>query len=167
MKNALLLGRRQIMLTSAAFLAASGRTEAKPAGSDPYAASPWRKLGKNEWRARLSPAAFAVLREDDTESPRSSLLDQEKRRGVFACAGCALPLFRSEAKFDSGTGWPSFVRPIAGAVTTKRDLKLIFPRTEYHCARCLGHQGHRFNDGPPPTGKRWCNNGVALKFVVA
>jgi peptide-methionine (R)-S-oxide reductase len=108
-----------------------------------------------------------VLREEDTEAPRSSPLDREKRLGVFACAGCALPLFRSEAKFDSGTGWPSFFQPISGAVSTKRDLKLVFPRTEYHCARCLGHQGHRFSDGPRPTGQRWCNNGVALKFVAA
>ena len=167
MKNALLFGRRHILLASAALLTACGRSEAKPAASGPYAASPWRKLSKDEWRAKLSPAAFAVLREEDTEAPRSSPLDREKRPGVFACAGCALPLFRSDAKYDSGTGWPSFFQPIAGAVMTKRDLKLILPRTEYHCARCLGHQGHRFRDGPRPTGERWCNNGVALRFIAA
>ncbi len=89
------------------------------------------------------------------------------RQGTFVCAACHLPLFESSAKFDSGTGWPSFFQPIAGRVGTRRDFKLVLPRTEYHCARCGGHQGHVFGDGPPPTGQRWCNNGVALRFVPA
>lgn len=163
------VARRSLLLGSAAAaLAACGRTEAKPpAGPDAYAASPFRRLSEAEWKARLTPTAFAVLREADTERPRSSPLDREKRRGAFVCAGCALPLFRSADKYDSGTGWPSFKRPIAGAVATKPDRILLIVRTEYHCARCLGHQGHVFDDGPPPTGQRWCNNGVALQFVAA
>jgi peptide-methionine (R)-S-oxide reductase len=125
------------------------------------------KLSKDEWRKRLSPEAFKVLREEGTERPGSSPLDNEKRRGVFACAGCGLPLFTSEMKFDSGTGWPSFFTTIPGAFETKTDYLLIYPRTEYHCIKCGGHQGHVFDDGPPPTRERWCNNGVALKFLPA
>jgi len=124
-------------------------------------------LPREEWRKRLTPEQYAVLFEEGTERPRSSPLDQEKREGTFVCAACHLPLFESSAKFDSGTGWPSFFRPIEGHVATKRDYKLLLPRTEYHCARCGGHQGHVFDDGPPPTGQRWCNNGVALRFVPA
>ncbi|MDQ3160014.1 MAG: peptide-methionine (R)-S-oxide reductase MsrB [Pseudomonadota bacterium] len=118
-----------------------------------------------EWKALLSPAAFAVLFRDDTERPFSSALNNEKRRGSYICAACHLPLFKSEHKFDSGTGWPSFTQAIAGHTGSKRDFKLILPRTEYHCVRCGGHQGHIFNDGPAPRGERWCNNGVALNFV--
>lgn len=117
------------------------------------------------WRDKVSPAAFAVLFKDGTEPAGSSPLDDEKRAGTFVCAACHLPLFDSRHKFDSGTGWPSFTQPIAGNMKTKRDFKLILPRTEYHCARCGGHQGHVFKDGPPPRGERWCNNGVALRFV--
>ncbi len=117
------------------------------------------------WRDKVSPAAFEVLFEDDTERAFSSPLDQEKRDGTFICAACYLPLFDSEHKFDSGTGWPSFTQPIAGTMDTKRDFILLIPRSEYHCARCSGHQGHIFDDGPPPLGKRWCNNGLALRFV--
>jgi len=120
---------------------------------------------KAEWRKLLPPEAFAVLFEEHTERAFSSPLDREKRRGTFICAACYLPLFNSAAKFDSGTGWPSFYEPIAGRVGTKRDFWLVVPRTEYHCARCGGHQGHVFNDGPKPTGQRWCNNGLALQFV--
>ena len=123
------------------------------------------ELPRSEWRKRLSPAAYAVLFEEDTEPPRSSPLDLEKREGTYVCAACRLPLFESSAKYDSGTGWPSFFRPIAGHVATRTDYKLILPRTEYHCARCGGHQGHVFEDGPEPTGLRYCNNGVALVFV--
>jgi peptide-methionine (R)-S-oxide reductase len=119
----------------------------------------------DEWRTLLSPAQFRVLFEEATERPFSSPLDAEKRPGTFVCAACFLPLFSSAAKFDSGTGWPSFFEPLPGAVGTRRDFKLLLPRTEYHCARCGGHQGHVFRDGPPPTGQRWCNNGVALEFV--
>jgi peptide-methionine (R)-S-oxide reductase len=120
---------------------------------------------KSEWRKLLPPDAYAVLFEARTERPFSSPLDKEKRQGTFVCAACHLPLFTARAKFDSGTGWPSFSEPINGRIETKRDYWLVVPRTEYHCARCGGHQGHVFNDGPPPTGQRWCNNGLALMFV--
>ena len=123
------------------------------------------KLSNDEWRKRLSPLAFAVLREEATERPGSSPLNNEKRDGVFVCAACDLPLFTSAMKYESGTGWPSFFTTIPAAFVTKTDFKLILPRTEYHCARCGGHHGHVFKDGPPPTGQRWCNNGVALKFI--
>jgi len=123
------------------------------------------KKPHSEWRKVLSPAAYAVLFEEGTERPFSSPLDKEKRAGTFLCAACYLPLFTSANKFDSGTGWPSFTREIAGHTATTRDFKMIVPRTEYHCARCGGHQGHIFDDGPAPLGKRWCNNGVALRFV--
>lgn len=113
----------------------------------------------------MTPEQFHILREEGTEPPFSSPLNKEYRKGTYVCAGCDQPLFTSEMKFDSGTGWPSFFEAIPGAVATKTDFKLIWPRTEYHCARCGGHQGHVFDDGPKPTGKRWCNNGLALKFV--
>ena len=118
-----------------------------------------------EWRKLLSPAAYDVLFEEATERPRSSPLNDEKRPGTFICAACNLPLFDASTKYESGTGWPSFYAPIEGRMETKRDWKLVLPRTEYHCARCEGHQGHVFGDGPPPTGQRWCNNGIALMFV--
>ena len=123
------------------------------------------ELSKDEWKKRLSPAQYSVLREEGTERAGSSPLDNEKRPGVFVCAGCGLPLFTSAMKFDSGTGWPSFFTAIPGALGTSTDFKLILPRTEYHCARCGGHHGHLFKDGPAPTGQRYCNNGVALKFI--
>jgi len=122
---------------------------------------------EDEWRRLLTPAQFNILREAGTEPAFSSPLYTEKRMGRYLCAGCELPLFTSEMKYDSGTGWPSFYTTLPGSVETKLDFSLILPRREYHCARCGGHQGHVFTDGPKPTGQRWCNNGLALKFVPA
>ncbi len=116
-------------------------------------------------KRELAPDAYRVLRHEGTERPFSSPLNDEHREGTFVCAGCGHPLFRSDMKFDSGTGWPSFFATLPGAFETKRDFRLILPRTEYHCARCGGHHGHVFDDGPAPTGLRYCNNGVALRFV--
>lgn len=150
------------------FLIAVGVALAAPAAAraaDAYAASAWRKLTEADWRKRLPPASFAVLRQEATERPGTSSLLNEHRKGVFVCLGCGLPLFKSDAKFESGTGWPSFYRAIPDALGTKRDFKIGVARTEYHCAQCLGHQGHVFPDGPRPTGLRYCNNGVALRFV--
>ena len=120
---------------------------------------------RSEWRTLLARDAYQVLFEEGTERPYSSSLNNEKRAGTYICAACYLPLFDSTTKYKSGTGWPSFYVPIEGRLATKRDFKLLWPRTEYHCVRCRGHQGHIFNDGPPPTGQRWCNNGLALRFV--
>ncbi|MBI4525943.1 MAG: peptide-methionine (R)-S-oxide reductase MsrB [Deltaproteobacteria bacterium] len=131
-----------------------------------FATEPLRKSNA-DWKQILGEAEFYVLRQEGTERPFSSPLNNEKRPGVYACAGCALPLFTSEMKFDSGTGWPSFFTHIPGHLGTKQDFKLILPRTEYHCVRCGGHHGHVFDDGPPPTRQRWCNNGVALRFIPA
>jgi peptide-methionine (R)-S-oxide reductase len=126
------------------------------------------EMTEDEWREILTSEEFRVLRREGTEPAFSSPLDAEYGDGTYVCAGCNLALFASAHKYDSGTGWPSFWRPIeADHVGTKRDFKLIWPRTEYHCARCGGHQGHVFDDGPQPTGQRWCNNGVALRFVAA
>ena len=120
-----------------------------------------------EWRKILSPAAYNVLRREDTETPYTSRLNKEKRPGTYICAGCAKPLYSSKTKFESGTGWPSFYAPLAGGVGTTTDYKIGVPRTEVHCARCGGHLGHVFDDGPKPTGKRYCMNGVAMKFIPA
>jgi peptide-methionine (R)-S-oxide reductase len=117
------------------------------------------------WRGVVPPESYRVLFEEGTERAGTSPLNQEKRAGTFVCAACNLPLFRSDTKYESGTGWPSFYDFIPGHLETKRDFRMIWPRTEYHCARCGGHQGHVFNDGPHPTGQRYCNNGVALRFV--
>ena len=164
-----LVPRRTVLralLGVGAFLA--GCSQAPVAGADAAAKDAVAKLDcpKEAWKKVLTPAAYAVLFEEDTERPFSSPLEKEHSDGTFICAACALPLFESKAKFNSGTGWPSFFEPIAGHIATSRDFKLIYPRTEYHCARCGGHQGHVFDDGPPPTGKRYCNNGVALAFVA-
>lgn len=122
-------------------------------------------LSDDEWRKRLSPSAYDVLRHEGTEAPFTSPLNREHRAGAFACAGCALPLFSSAAKFDSGTGWPSFWQPLRNAVLTNGDSTLGMERTEVHCRRCGGHLGHVFDDGPKPTGLRYCMNGVAMKFL--
>jgi peptide-methionine (R)-S-oxide reductase len=122
---------------------------------------------KTEWREQLDDQTYRVLFEEGTERAFTSPLNAEKREGTFVCAACEQPLFESGAKFDSGTGWPSFWKPIPGAIETKTDFKLLLPRTEYHCSRCGGHQGHVFSDGPAPTGQRYCNNGVSLRFVPA
>jgi len=121
----------------------------------------------DEWHRLLTPAQFQVLRKHGTERPFTSPLNDEHRTGVFSCAACDLPLYKSETKFDSGTGWPSFYAPIEDAVRTSNDYSMILPRTEVHCRRCGGHLGHVFDDGPPPSGKRYCMNGVALKFTPA
>ncbi len=152
---------RRLFLASAAALALPAPVFA---AADPYATSPFRKLTDAQWKARLSPGAYEVLRRAATEIPGTSPLLKEKRAGNYHCAGCDLALFNAKAKYESGTGWPSFYTAIKGAFRTKTDYEIGVPRTEYHCAQCLGHHGHVFNDGPKPTGLRYCNNGVALKF---
>ena len=148
-----------LMFGTAASRSGSGRAWAKSVSR--------LVLSQQEWRRRLTPASFEILRENGTEPPFSSALNDEKRDGTYHCAGCKLALFESSKKYDSGTGWPSFYDVIASSVETETDYKLIFPRTEYHCARCDGHQGHVFKDGPKPTGLRYCNNGLALTFKPA
>jgi peptide-methionine (R)-S-oxide reductase len=159
--------QRRTLLKSLALLPALPLADSQSAlasATDPISVTALNKP-HSAWRPLLSAEAYAVLFEEDTERPGSSPLNQEKREGTYLCAACYLPLFESQHKYESGTGWPSFTQPIAGHMGSKRDFKLIFPRTEYHCARCGGHQGHVFNDGPPPRGERWCNNGLALQFI--
>ena len=138
---------------------------AQPAAPAMPADDPAR-LTDAQWKERLTPAQYRVLRQEGTERPFSSPLDHEKRAGTYRCAGCGTALFTSAMKFDSGTDWPSFFTTLPDAVATRIDYKIFIPRTEYHCARCGGHQGHVFDDGPAPTGRRYCNNGVALDFVA-
>jgi peptide-methionine (R)-S-oxide reductase len=152
-------------LTPAVFTRLSAREAGDP--GDPGASAAKVVRSDEEWRRLLSEEQYDVLRKEGTERPGSSPLNSEKRAGTYVCAGCEQPLFLSDTKYESGTGWPSFFAPIDGALGTKTDYKLIWPRTEYHCSRCGGHQGHIFKDGPEPTGLRYCNNGVALKFVPA
>jgi peptide-methionine (R)-S-oxide reductase len=162
--------QRREFLTTAGFAALYPLLHGVSTMSRAENATAFTPLNKSpaEWRKLLPPDRYAVLFEEDTERAGSSPLNAEKRQGTFICAACYLPLFSSAAKYESGTGWPSFWQPLAPAhIGTRRDFKLIWPRTEHHCARCGGHQGHVFEDGPQPTGLRYCNNGLALLFVAS
>lgn len=166
------LHRRALLLGGVALFGAAGAALAQthtnaPQGEARFARDPFRRLTDAQWRQRLQQASYDVLRHEGTERPFTSPLLEEHRRGTFVCMGCALPLFRSDWKYDSGTGWPSFYQAIEENIGRKIDVGFGMVRTEYHCGRCLGHQGHEFNDGPRPTGNRFCNNGVALRFVPA
>jgi peptide-methionine (R)-S-oxide reductase len=159
-----MMSRRQLLSRlffgglAARVMPATAAPAAAPARTDKLV------LTDAQWRQRLTPEQYRVLRRDGTEPAFSSPLNAEKRRGTFSCVACDLPLFTTAMKYDSGTGWPSFFETLPGAFEVSTDYTLIFPRTEYHCVRCGGHHGHVFNDGPRPTGKRYCNNGVCLKF---
>ena len=171
-----MLTRRMLGLSSAALAvtactraqANAGKPEAtfeESAVTDASTTTDWANLSPADWQARLTAEEFHVLRKHGTERPWSSPLNDEKREGTYVCKGCDLPLFKSNMKYDSGTGWPSYFDVIEGSIGTTVDNKLFLPRTEYHCIRCKGHQGHVFKDGPNPTGLRYCNNGVAIKFI--
>lgn len=170
-----MMTRRNILLggltalgagAAAKFLAGSTKAGAVEGASEEASFEIVRS--EEEWRSQLTPAAYRVLREHGTEPPGSSPLNHEHREGTYHCAGCDLPLFSSSTKFDSGTGWPSFWAPLDNAIGTSEDRSLFFTvRTEVHCRRCGGHLGHVFDDGPPPTGLRYCMNGVAMTFVAA
>jgi peptide-methionine (R)-S-oxide reductase len=166
-----MIDRRILLMAGAALGAIAATSKFGEAGTMTTATTmqdiDWAKLSDAEWRKRLTPAQYNVLRNHGTERPGSSPLNNEHRKGTYACAGCDLPLFASDTKFHSGTGWPSFYQPLPNAVGTKTDRSFFMTRTEVHCSRCLGHLGHVFDDGPPPTGLRYCMNGVALKFEPA
>lgn len=155
------MNRRQLLISASSLLV----TGCVPASTEKNRVGFPLTKSKAEWKALLPAASYRVLFEEDTEPAGSSPLNNEKRAGIYVCAACFQPLFNSETKYESGTGWPSFYDYIPGALKAKRDFKLVWPRSEYHCSRCGGHQGHVFKDGPKPTGMRYCNNGVALRFV--
>ncbi len=160
------MNRRKFLQYSIGGLSAMALSRTSTAASDPDPQRSDRIINtEQEWQKLLTPEQYRVLRKEGTEKPFSSPLNDEKREGTYVCAGCELPLFSSDLKYDSGTGWPSFYDALPNSINTKKDYYLIFPRTEYHCARCGGHQGHVFDDGPQPTGLRYCNNGVALHFM--
>jgi peptide-methionine (R)-S-oxide reductase len=162
--------RRNLLIGSASMLALlGGLLGFRSAGTSAAASKGSFEIEKPdaEWRRLLTPAQYKILRGHGTERPGSSPLNDEKRKGTFACVGCDLPLFASETKYDSGTGWPSFYQPLPNAIGTSEDTSFFMRRTEVHCGRCGGHLGHVFDDGPPPTGLRYCMNGVALKFLPA
>jgi len=165
--------RRRVLLCAAGMLALSAcgpriaSAAATSAADLRFKDSPFRKISDAEWKKRLPEDSYRILRHEDTERAGTGPFLKEKRKGTYLCRGCDLPLFKSEWKYESGTGWPSFFDAIKENVGTSSDFKIGYERKEYHCARCLGHQGHIFDDGPRPTGLRYCNNGYALKFVPA
>jgi peptide-methionine (R)-S-oxide reductase len=165
-----MLDRRHLLLATTSLIAfaltsKNGEAQTMATTTMDKSSTDFRALSEADWKQRLTEQQFYVLRKHGTERPGTSPLNKEKRKGIFACAGCDLPLFSSETKFESSTGWPSFYKPLDHAVETKTDRSLFMTRTEVHCERCLGHLGHVFDDGPPPTGQRYCMNGVALKFT--
>jgi peptide-methionine (R)-S-oxide reductase len=166
-----MLNRRHLLTAGAGAIAfalqsKNGEAQTMATTTIDQATTDFRALTEADWKKRLTEQQFYVLRKHGTERAGTSPLNKEKRKGIFACAGCDKSLFSSETKFESGTGWPSFYKPLANAVEAKTDRALFMTRTEVHCGRCLGHLGHVFDDGPPPTGQRYCMNGVALKFVA-